>query len=267
MGEPDSTTTARSYDNSSAEHARRRAVIAGGVNSNVRLSGTPVPLTFDRGAGALLWDVDGNEYVDYAAGMGPMILGHCHPAVVSAVQASLSTGQLFAGQNRYEAELAEMVVGVLPWIESIRVGLSGTEMDLLAVRIARAATGRRRVVRFVGHYHGWLDPLFIDGAATPVPFGEGAADPRPVGGRGHRRRGLRMERPRSGGSGTGDRRDRVRRDGAGDVQHRPDRPCPRVPRRGSRDVRRARCAARHRRGHHRLPLRTDGRTGSSRDPR
>jgi glutamate-1-semialdehyde 2,1-aminomutase len=172
MKEPDSTAAARSYDNNIAEHTRRRAVIAGGVNSNVRLSGTPVPLTFDHGAGALLWDVDGNEYVDYAAGMGPMILGHCHPAVASAVQASLSTGQLFAGQNRYESELAEMLVAVLPWIESIRIGLTGTEMDLLAVRIARAVTGRCRVLRFVGHYHGWLDPLFIDGAATPEPFGD-----------------------------------------------------------------------------------------------
>jgi glutamate-1-semialdehyde 2,1-aminomutase len=172
MREPNRTTTARSYENSAAEHARRRAVIAGGVNSNVRLAGTPVPLTFDRGAGALLWDIDGNEYVDYAGGMGPMILGHCHPVVVSAVQASLSDGQLFAGQNRYEAELAETLVGVLPWVESIRIGLTGTELDLLAVRVARAATGRRRVVRFVGHYHGWLDPLFIDGAATPAPFGE-----------------------------------------------------------------------------------------------
>jgi glutamate-1-semialdehyde 2,1-aminomutase len=172
MTELNSATTARSYDNSTAEHARRCAVIAGGVNSNVRLVGTPVPLTFDRGAGALLWDVDGNEYVDYAGGMGPMILGHCHPVVVAAVQESLSGGQLFAGQNRYEAELAELVVGVLPWIESIRVGLSGTELALLAVRIARAATGRRRAVRFVGHYHGWLDPLFIDGAATPEPLGD-----------------------------------------------------------------------------------------------
>jgi glutamate-1-semialdehyde 2,1-aminomutase len=91
---------------------------------------------------------------------------------VSAVQASLSDGQLFAGQNRYEAELAETLVGVLPWVESIRIGLTGTELDLLAVRIARAVTGRRRVVRFVGHYHGWLDPLFIDGAATPEPLGD-----------------------------------------------------------------------------------------------
>lgn len=162
----------RSYDRSLAEHARRRAVIAGGVNSNVRLAGTPAPLTFERAAGAYLWDVDGNRYVDYAAGMGPMVLGHNHPAVTDAVRASLDSGQLFAGQNRLEAEFAEAIVGALPWIESIRIGMSGTEMDLLAVRIARAATGRTKAVRFAGHYHGWLDPLFIDMTVTPEPLGE-----------------------------------------------------------------------------------------------
>ncbi|MDW3213559.1 MAG: aspartate aminotransferase family protein [Ilumatobacteraceae bacterium] len=155
------------YDRSRAEHARRLAVIAGGVNSNVRLQGSPVPLTIARGDGAMLWDVDGNAYVDYAGGMGPMVLGHNHPAVTTAVQECLSTGQLFAGQNTLEAEFAEALVGALPWVESIRMGMSGTEMDLLAVRIARAATGNRKVLRFTGHYHGWLDPLFVNMAATP----------------------------------------------------------------------------------------------------
>jgi len=159
------------YDKSRAEHSRRQQVIAGGVNSNVRLAGTPVPLTIARGDGALLWDVDDNVYIDYAAGMGPMVLGHNHPAVTAAVQQSLSVGQLFAGQNRYEAEFAETLVGVLPWIESIRIGMSGTEMDLLAVRIARATTGHHKVVRFTGHYHGWLDPLFVNMAVIPEPMG------------------------------------------------------------------------------------------------
>ena len=158
------------YDQNRQEHARRKKVIAGGVNSNVRLHGTPVPLTMVRGDGALLWDVDDNVYIDYAAGMGPMVLGHNHPAVTAAVKQSLSTGQLFAGQHPLEAEFAETLVGVLPWIESIRMGMSGTEMDLLAVRIARAATGRRKVVRFTGHYHGWLDPLFVDMAVTTEPM-------------------------------------------------------------------------------------------------
>ncbi len=159
------------YDQSRQEHARREKVIAGGVNSNVRLHGAPVPLTMARGDGALLWDVDDNVYIDYAAGMGPMVLGHNHPAVTAAVQQSLSTGQLFAGQHPLEAEFGETLVGVLPWIESVRMGMSGTEMDLLAVRIARAATGRNKVVRFIGHYHGWLDPLFVNMAVAAPPMG------------------------------------------------------------------------------------------------
>lgn len=158
------------YDQSRAAHARRCDVIAGGVNSNVRLQGTPVPLTFSRGDGALIWDVDGNEYVDYAAGMGPMILGHGHPAVTEAVQSALTTGQMFAGQNELEAEFAEQLVGMIPWVESIRIGSTGTEMDLLAVRIARAATGKQKVIRFVGHYHGWIDPLFINMGVDPEPM-------------------------------------------------------------------------------------------------
>jgi glutamate-1-semialdehyde 2,1-aminomutase len=171
MSDQPTISSTASYDNSRSEHARRTAVIAGGVNSNVRLSATPVPLTFDRANGARLWDVDGRVYIDYAAGMGPMILGHNHPAVTDAVRASLTNGQLFAGQNRLEAEFAETLVSVLPWVESIRIGLTGTEMDLLAVRIARATTGRAKAIRFAGHYHGWLDPLFIDMGVTPEPFG------------------------------------------------------------------------------------------------
>ena len=91
--------------------------------------------------------------------------------VTAAVQRSLSAGQLFAGQNTFEAEFAETLVGVLPWIESIRIGMSGTEMDLLAVRIARATTGRHKVIRFAGHYHGWLDPLFVNMAVASEPMG------------------------------------------------------------------------------------------------
>ncbi len=159
------------YDASRTEHDRRKKVIAGGVNSNVRLLGSPVPLTFVRGDGALLWDIDDNVYIDYAAGMGPMVLGHNHPAVTAAVQKSLSIGQLFAGQHPLEAEFAETLVGALPWVESIRIGMSGTEMDLLALRIARATTGRHKVVRFSGHYHGWLDPLFVNMAVIPEPLG------------------------------------------------------------------------------------------------
>ena len=163
----DESATARSI----AAHERRTSVIPGGVNSNVRLRGTPTPLTFVRAAGSHIWDVDGNDYVDYAMGMGPHILGHAPEVVVEAVRRSLDRGQLFAGQCDEELELAELISQAAPWVEQLRIGSSGTEMALLATRVARAATGRQRVIRFVGHYHGWLDPLFVDpaGLAGPDP--------------------------------------------------------------------------------------------------
>lgn len=165
------SATSNRYVRSIEEHARRSRVIAGGVNSNVRLASRPVPLTFARAAGARLWDVDGNEYIDFAGGMGPMLLGHNHPRVIEAVRTALDVGQCFAGQNEFEAEFGERLVAAVPWIESIRIGLAGSEMDLLAVRIARAVTGRTRVLRFAGHYHGWLDPLLVGGGPLPSPFG------------------------------------------------------------------------------------------------
>ncbi len=171
-----SDSTSTRYARSIEQHRRRERTIAGGVNSNVRLVSRPVPLTFERAAGAFLWDIDGNEYIDYAGGMGPMVLGHNHPRVVDAVRSALDLGQLFAGQNQFEAEFAERLVAAVPWIESSRLGLSGTEMDLLAVRVARAVTGREKVLRFAGHYHGWLDPLLVGGGSLPEPFGPPPVD-------------------------------------------------------------------------------------------
>jgi glutamate-1-semialdehyde 2,1-aminomutase len=155
-------------------HVRARRTIAGGVNSNVRLAATPWPLAFARAAGSRIWDVDGNEYVDFAMGMGTHILGHQPPAVVDAVRRSLDAGQLFAGQHALECRLAESIVAIAPWIERVRFGLSGTEMNLLALRLARVATGRQRFVRFDGHYHGWLDPVLSAGTGSPLP-GQSAA--------------------------------------------------------------------------------------------
>lgn len=142
------------YTKSIAAHERRSRVIAGGVNSNVRLMSRPVPLTFTRAHGAMISDIDGNEYIDYAAGMGPTILGHNHPRVLAAVQQALQSGQCFAGQHELEAEFAERLIGAVPWIENIRIGLAGSDMDLLAVRIAKAVTGRSKVLRFTGQLDG-----------------------------------------------------------------------------------------------------------------
>jgi glutamate-1-semialdehyde 2,1-aminomutase len=135
--------------------------IAGGVNSNVRLGNNPVPLFFARAHGSHLTDVDGNDYVDYALGMGPVILGHAAEAVTGAVQASLSDGQLYAGQHLGEIELARAVKQAYPSADLVRFGMTGSEVVQAAFRVARAYTGRRKIVKFVGHYHGWFDNVLL----------------------------------------------------------------------------------------------------------
>lgn len=131
--------------------------IPGGVNSSFRLGIAPTPLVFDRGEGACLHDIDGNRLIDYYLGMGPMILGHRPQAVVDAVTAQLERGILFAGQTDVEAEAARLVCEMVPSAEQVRFGSSGSEVDQAALRLARAATGRRKVIKFEGHYHGWFD--------------------------------------------------------------------------------------------------------------
>ncbi len=143
--------------------------IAGGVNSNVRLGNNPVPLFFERAHGAHLIDVDGNDYVDYALGMGPVILGHAAEAVTNAVKASLSEGQLYAGQHAAEIELAQLVKAAYPSAELVRFGMTGSEVVQAAFRVARAHTGRGKVVKFVGHYHGWFDNILLSLAPAVGP--------------------------------------------------------------------------------------------------
>ncbi len=131
--------------------------IPGGVNSNFRLGILPTPLVFERGEGAFLFDVDGNRLIDYYLGMGPMILGHNPQAVIEAAKAQLSRGIIFAGQTEAEFQAAELVCELVPCAERVRFGSSGTEVIQAALRLARAATGRQTVIKFEGHYHGWLD--------------------------------------------------------------------------------------------------------------
>lgn len=154
-------------------------MLAGGVNSNFRLHGQPVPLVFERAEGARLYDVDGNVYLDYALGMGPNILGHAPEALVRAVTNSLSGGQIFAGQHPSEALLARRVCELVPCAELVRFGVAGSEMDQAALRLARAYTGRSKVVKFEGHYHGWFDTILVSVAPpldqagpedAPVPY-------------------------------------------------------------------------------------------------
>jgi glutamate-1-semialdehyde 2,1-aminomutase len=133
----------------------------------VRLDGPPV--FFARAEGAWLWDVDGNDYVDYLLGQGPAFLGHAPPSVLAAVEEATRQGMVFGAQSPYEVEAAELLCTILDWPDMVRFGSSGTEMVQAAIRVARAATGRTRFVRFGGHYHGWMDNVLV--AATGDDYG------------------------------------------------------------------------------------------------
>jgi len=150
---------------------RARDVLAGGVSSSIRLAEKPHPLFFARARGAVMEDLDGREYIDYVCGYGPVILGHADPRVTDAVARSLSLGQTFGGQHPLEVEVAERIRHLVPSMERMRFSSSGSEAVQAALRIARASTGRWVVVRFDGHYHGWLDGVYCAdlGSEDPAP--------------------------------------------------------------------------------------------------
>ncbi|HHY49129.1 MAG TPA: aspartate aminotransferase family protein [Alphaproteobacteria bacterium] len=139
-----------------AENARW---IAGGVNSNFRLGMQPGPLVFTHGEGPYLFDADGNRLIDYYGGMGAMVLGHNPASVRQAVKEQVDRGILFAGQTPIEAEAARLLCERIPAAERLRFGSSGSEVAQAAMRLCRAATGRRTIVKFEGHYHGWFDNI------------------------------------------------------------------------------------------------------------
>jgi glutamate-1-semialdehyde 2,1-aminomutase len=136
-------------------------VLPGGVNSPVRAMGAigRSPIFVDRGEGAELVDVDGNRFIDYVCSWGPLIHGHAHPAVLDAVAAAARKGTSFGAPTLAEVELAEEVAGRIAGVEMLRMTSSGTEATMTAVRLARAATGRTRLLKFGGAYHGHVDPL------------------------------------------------------------------------------------------------------------
>ncbi len=152
--------------------ARAGAVLPGGVNSPVRAFGAVggSPVFMASGTGAYLTDVDGNSYVDLVCSWGPMILGHAHPAVVSAVRAAASRGTSFGTATAGEVELAELIVSRTP-VEQVRLVSSGTEATMSALRLARGYTGRRLVVKFAGCYHGHVDALLAAAGSGVATFG------------------------------------------------------------------------------------------------
>ncbi|CDQ42355.1 glutamate-1-semialdehyde 2,1-aminomutase [Mycolicibacterium neoaurum] len=162
---------------------RARKTIPGGAGSTARLPRNgwkPYPLFISEGQGSRLRDVDGNEYIDYLLGLGPMILGHRHPGVTKAVTDAVAEyGTCFGLPYELEIEAAEKVAAAVPGVEQVRFTNSGSEAVGTAVRLARATTGRRLIVRFEGHYHGWQDTVYWSNHVDPTLAGP-ADRPRPV---------------------------------------------------------------------------------------
>ena len=149
----------RSYQKSFDLLERAKKSLAGGVSSHFRASEQPHPLFYVRAAGARIWDVDGNESLDFTLSQGPMILGHSNAEVLKSAQSATDCGQLFAGQHLAEVELSEAIQNIIPSAELVRFCVTGSEAAQAALRLARVYTGRSKFIKFEGHYHGWLDSV------------------------------------------------------------------------------------------------------------
>ena len=143
--------------------AQAQKYIPGGVNSPVRsfraVGGTPPFIA--RGQGPRIWDVDGNEYIDYLGSWGPLVLGHAHPAVVAALRKTAEGGTSFGAPVEQKVELAKLICEALPSVNSVRLVNSGTEACMSAIRLSRAFTGRNKIIKFAGCYHGHSDGLLV----------------------------------------------------------------------------------------------------------
>ncbi len=147
--------------------------IPGGVNSPARAFGAVggEPPFMARAEGQFLYDIDGHQYIDYIGSWGPMILGHGHPAVKRAISAALDTGASFGAPTVRESEIAEAVIAAVPSIEKVRFVSSGTEAAMSAVRVARGVTGRSKIVKMTGHYHGHVDALLVQAGSAATTLG------------------------------------------------------------------------------------------------
>lgn len=158
---------------SEALFAKAQTLIPGGVNSPVRafrsVGGTP--RFIERGEGAYIWDADGNRYIDYVLSWGPLVLGHAHPKVVTALQTALTRGTSYGAPTALENKLAELVIDTVPSIEMIRFVNSGTEATMSALRLARAYTGREMIIKMAGCYHGHADMLLVQAGSGVATLG------------------------------------------------------------------------------------------------
>ncbi|WP_455285329.1 aspartate aminotransferase family protein [[Eubacterium] cellulosolvens] len=167
---------------SEAIYEEAKKILPSGASSNVRVyKHEPFPVIFARGKGSRVWDVDGNEYIDYLLAYGPLILGHCHPSVINAIREQIQKGTMFGTTTELEVEVAKKIASMIPAAEMVSFSNSGTEATMEAVRITRAFTGRDKILKFEGHYHGHHDyvlfsvdsPSSVAGlelAPTKLPF-------------------------------------------------------------------------------------------------
>ncbi|KPK70497.1 MAG: hypothetical protein AMJ84_07710 [Acidithiobacillales bacterium SM23_46] len=167
------------FDKSRELYERSCRVTPGGIHSNVRKNWQPLPMFYERGEGSHVWDVDGNEFIDYVLARGPLLLGHSPKPVLDAVKAQLDRGLMYAGQHPLEIEAAERFIELVPCAEMVRFSNSGSEAVHAAIRLARAVTGRSKIIRFEGHYHGWLDSVFWS-FAPPLDKAGPRENPNPI---------------------------------------------------------------------------------------
>lgn len=163
-----------SFTRSKQRVAEAASFIPGGVSSHFRFGVSPTPLVFERADGVYLHDIDGNRLIDYYMALGPMILGHTPRDVIAAAREQLERGLLYGGQSELEFEAARLVCDMVPCAERVRFASSGSEAVQLALRLSRAATGRSIVVKFEGHYHGWLDSVLWSVAPPSSAMGSEA---------------------------------------------------------------------------------------------
>lgn len=151
---------------------RAQRSIAGGINSGIRKMEVPVPLYFDHGKGCRLWDVDGNEFIDFQTGQGALLYGHAPAGMAEAIADQARKGTHWAAQCELEIEVAERLQKMIPGAERVRFNNSATEVVLSAFRLARAHTGRSLILKFEGHYHGWADEGLVGFAPPPDRWGD-----------------------------------------------------------------------------------------------
>ncbi|HLU20860.1 MAG TPA: aminotransferase class III-fold pyridoxal phosphate-dependent enzyme, partial [Bacillaceae bacterium] len=162
------------YTKSDALHKEALEHIVGGVNSpsrSYKAVGGGSPVAMEKGEGAYLYDVDGNRYIDYLAAYGPIITGHAHPHITEAIKQAAETGVLYGTPTAHEVKFAKMIKEAIPSLDKVRFVNSGTEAVMTTIRVARAYTGRDKIIKFAGCYHGHSDLVLVAAGSGPSQLG------------------------------------------------------------------------------------------------